>query len=97
LILVPAWGMYGEKNDVMMRTRDFENGVWVAFVHPKRCLIIDPRGKIVAQDSGEGDQIVTARVTLDQRVGRSAIRSRRPELYGDILGPKGEPDVKVKP
>ncbi len=97
LILVPAWGMHGEMNDVMMRTRAFENGVWVAFVHPKRCLIINPSGKIIAQDTGEGDQVVTARITLDQRAGRSAIRSRKPELYGEILAPKAEPEAKVKP
>jgi hypothetical protein len=27
----------------MMRTRAFENSVWVAFVHPQRCLVINPR------------------------------------------------------
>ncbi len=41
LILVPAWGSYNELNDAVMRTRAFENGVWVAFVHPKRVLVID--------------------------------------------------------
>ena len=49
LILVPAWGMCGEMNDVMMRTRAYENGVHVAFVHPKRCLIIDPTGAVIAR------------------------------------------------
>src|SRR5262249_29687315 len=47
LILVPAWGGYGEMNDVMMRTRAYENSVFVAFVHPKRCLFIDPRGNVI--------------------------------------------------
>ena len=41
-ILVPAWGSYGEMNDMMMRTRANENSVFVAFVHPKRCLFISP-------------------------------------------------------
>ncbi len=84
LILVPSWGSYNEMNDVMMRVRAYENGVWLAFVHPKRCLIIDPRGTIVAQNTGEGDQIVTAKISP------SAIRpflrdQRRPELYGEVL------------
>ena len=61
LILVPAWGMCGEINDVMMRTRAFENGVHVFFVHPRRCLIIGPDGTVIAQDAGEGDEVVTAR------------------------------------
>ena len=85
LILVPAWGMYGETNDIMMRTRAYENGVWVVFVHPKRCLMIDPSGKIVAQDTGDEDQAVTATIRLDERLGRGPIRFRRPELYGEIL------------
>jgi predicted amidohydrolase len=85
LILIPSYGMWGETNDVMMRTRALENSVWVAFVHPRRCLIVDPGGKIVAQDDGGGDQVVTARVVLDGRVGRGPIRFRRPEIYGDLL------------
>ncbi len=85
LILVPSYGSWGETNDIMMRTRALENSVWVVFVHPKRCLVIDPGGKIVASDDGGGDQIVTARITLDDRIGRGPIRFRRPEIYGDLL------------
>ena len=85
LILVPAYGGYGEMNDVMMRTRAYENSVYLAFVNPHRCLFVDPQGKVIAKDSGEGDQIVTARITLDERIGRGPIRFRRPEIYGEIL------------
>jgi predicted amidohydrolase len=85
MILVPSYGMYGEMNDAMMRTRAYENSVYVAFVHPKRVLIIDPRGKVVASDTGDGDQIVLGRITLDERIGKGPIGSRRPEIYGDIL------------
>ncbi|MCX6620639.1 MAG: carbon-nitrogen hydrolase family protein, partial [Acidobacteria bacterium] len=89
LILVPAWGMHGEMNDTMMRTRAYENGVWVAFVHPRRCLFIDPRGAIIAQDTpGDEDQVVTAKILLDQRVGKGPIQFRRPEIYGEITGGK---------
>ena len=85
LILVPAWGNYNDMNDAMMRTRAFENSVWVAFVHPKRVLIIDPRGNIVMQDNGDADQVVTTRIRLDEHIGKGAIRSRKPNLYGDLL------------
>jgi predicted amidohydrolase len=85
LILVPSYGMYGEINDVMMRTRAYENGVYVAFVHPKRCLIIDPQGKVIAKDDGSGDQLVYGRIQLDERIGRGPIRARRPGIYGEIL------------
>jgi predicted amidohydrolase len=52
VLLVPAWGTSNDMNDALMRTRAFENSVWVAFVHPKRCLFIDPRGTVIAQDRG---------------------------------------------
>ena len=85
LLLVPAWGSSDEMNDALMRTRAFENSIWVAFVHPERCLFIDPRGKVIAKDRGEGDELVTARIELDERVGRGPIQDRRPELYREIL------------
>ena len=85
IVLVPSYGGYGEMNDVMMRTRAYENGVWLAFVHPKRCLFIDPRGTIVAKDDGSGDQLVTARIVLQEKPRPGPIRHRRPEIYGEIL------------
>ena len=41
-----------------------------------------------AQDNGSGDQIVKARIELDERIGKGAIRSRRPNVYQEILRPK---------
>jgi hypothetical protein len=60
----------------------------VLFVHPERCLIINPQGTVVAQDNGKGDQIVTARIVLDERIGKGAIRHRRPDVYQEILRPR---------
>jgi predicted amidohydrolase len=80
--------MYGEMNDVMMRTRAYENSVYVAFVHPKRCLIVDPKGTVAASDDGKGDQIVYADIRIDERIGHGVIRNRRPEIYREILRAK---------
>ncbi len=87
ILLVPAWGSYNELNDALMRTRAFENGVWVAFVHPHRVLLIDPRGKVVAQNSTEGDEVVIGEIVLDERVGAGPVRDRRPEIYKGLLTP----------
>lgn len=86
-ILVPSWGGYGEMNDIMMRVRAYENGVWLAFVHPNRCLIIDPKGNVVAKNTAEGDQIVTAKITIRSDFKSSLIKERRPELYDLIAKP----------
>jgi predicted amidohydrolase len=91
LILVPAWGGYGEINDIMMRVRAYENGVWLAFVHPKRCLIIDPKGKVVAKDSGEFDQVVMATIRINADARQTLLERRRPELYRDLVQPKARP------
>jgi predicted amidohydrolase len=84
-ILVPSWGGYGEMNDIMMRVRAYENGVWLAFVHPKRCLIINPKGTVVAQNHGEEDQVVLGQIHLESDNRQFLLERRRPELYGDIL------------
>ncbi len=84
MILVPSWGAYGEINDQMMRVRAYENGVHVVFAHPNRGLIIDPGGKILAQNAGTGDQIVMAPVKLSAGPPQH-LRNRRPEIYGELL------------
>ena len=88
MILVPAWGGYGEMNDMMMRVRAYENGVWLAFVHPKRCLIIDPKGTVVAKDKGEFDQVVMATIRINPTAKQPLLDRRRPELYEELARPR---------
>jgi 5-aminopentanamidase len=83
-IFVPAWGGYGEMNDLMMRVRAYENGVNLAFVHPKRALLIDSGGNVIAQSEGEQDQIVMGRMTVSAKRKHSMLKYRRPELYGPL-------------
>jgi len=87
-ILVPAWGSSGEMNDIMMRVRAYENGVWLAFVHPKRTLVIDPGGKVVASNTGDGDQIVIAPIHIRAGQRQFLIEQRRPEIYQDLVKPR---------
>lgn len=85
IIFVPAWGGYGEMNDLMMRVRAYENGAYLAFVHPKRALLIDASGAIIAQNQGEHDQIVAGTFTVPSRRKHSLLQYRRPELYQDLI------------
>lgn len=94
-IFVPAWGGYGEMNDLMMRVRAYENGVNLAFVHPKRALLIDAGGDIIAQSKGEGDQVVIGRMAVSAKRKHAMLKYRRPELYGDLSRPGNpEPDIR---
>jgi N-carbamoylputrescine amidase len=87
VVFVPAWGSYGEMNEIMMRVRAYENGVYLAFVHPKRSLIINPKGEIIAKATPDEDHIVLSRIDPEAQKSRNApIRYRRPEIYGDLLG-----------
>lgn len=87
IIFLPSWGSYGEMNEIMMRVRAYENGVYLAFVHPKRTLIINPKGDIIAKATADEDHIVMSRIDLSvQESTRAPIRYRRPELYREILG-----------
>jgi predicted amidohydrolase len=83
LILNPSAGMHGELNDTMMRTRAYENGVWIVFSHPRDCLIISPKGQIVARARGS-DEVVVADIDLEQAGRGGPGRHRRPEVYGGL-------------
>lgn len=85
IIFVPAWGGYGEMNDLTMRVRAYENGAYLAFVHPKRALLIDASGAIIAQNQGERGQMVAGTFTVPSRRKHSLLQYRRPELYQDLI------------
>lgn len=80
-VLIPSWGKYGEMERLRMRVRAEENRMWIAFVHPKQCIIVDARGSVVAESVGEGDQIVMGRISLSP----GKLQDRRPELYEELV------------
>lgn len=93
IILVPAFGLGITKinEDIMMRTRAYENSVYVAHVHPKNTFVVEPGGEIIAQAEGEHEAMLLADITLDERIGDGPIRDRRPEIYEELLGAGNAP------
>jgi predicted amidohydrolase len=68
LILVPSNGMWGRMNDAMLRTRCYENGVFLVFAHPRDGLVIDPGGRVIASNvsiPGQGVGLPTNTDTED--------------------------------
>jgi hypothetical protein len=60
--------------------------VWVVYVRQNQALVINPSGKIIARDIGEGDELVLARIDLEGEKGTGEIYERRsPELYREIV------------
>ena len=86
VLLLPAYGTDGERNEALLRTRAWENSVWVVYVKQNQALIINPSGKIIARDEGDRDQLVYAEIEIDDNVGTGDILERRsPELYREIV------------
>jgi N-carbamoylputrescine amidase len=90
LILVPAAGAYGEKkyerNLALMKTRAYENRLFVAMAHPTEGLIVNPMGEVLAR-KGLDETVLVRRVDLDcvyesrEGHGSAVLTERRPELY----------------
>jgi predicted amidohydrolase len=72
----------------------FSNGVGVDDdeIRTGNSMVLDPYGRIVAETSKAGDDVVVADLEarlLDQSTGRRWITTRRPELYGALAVPTG--------
>ena len=92
-IVVPAYGRTSTfvDEDLLMRARAFENGVYVIYASPYNAFVADPEGEIVAQVRNETDGLLIADLVLDHRIGdRNAIKVRHPELYGRLVAPGGQ-------
>jgi len=85
-------------------TRAYENGIYAVFTNPigldngevrnGQSMIIDPFGEVLAECRKLGNDVVTALCVpekIEQSGGRRYIRARRPELYGKLSEPTGEP------
>jgi predicted amidohydrolase len=78
----------------------FSNGIGVDDdeVRTGNSMILDPYGRILGETCKAGDDIVIADLDptlLDEATGRRWIRTRRPDLYGDLVKPTGmEEDVR---
>jgi predicted amidohydrolase len=97
ILLIPAYGTDGEKNEALLRTRAWENSVWVLYARQDQALVINPSGKIVARDTQDGDQLVLAEIELDDQVGTGDILHRRaPQFYRELIelsAPPAEPTL----
>jgi predicted amidohydrolase len=86
VLLVPAYGRDGERNEALLRTRAWENSVWLVYVRQNQALVINPSGKIIARDKGHGDELVLARIELSGEKGTGEIFERRAtEIYRELL------------
>ena len=83
VIFNPTYGMHGELNLCMMRTRSYENGIYIAFTHPGQSLITDPRGAVVCNNEDEGRNYTLTEIDLSKAPANKGghIVDRRPDVY----------------
>jgi predicted amidohydrolase len=86
IVFNPTYGNYGEMNNCLMRTRSFENELFIAFTHPAQSLVTDPSGKTLLDDSDENTAFSICEVNLADANRRRArdnsfLKARRSDLY----------------
>jgi len=80
VILNPTYGMHDERNKAMMRTRSYENGVFICFAHPAQALITAPDGSVAAELVSNVPDVLVHDLDLSL-TDASHLDDRRPDLY----------------
>jgi len=83
VIFNPTYGMHGDLNLCMMRTRSYENGIFIVFTHPGQALITGPKGEIVSNSRDESKAYLVTEIDLSKAPANTGghIVDRRPDIY----------------
>ena len=83
VIFNPTYGMHGELNLCMMRTRSYENGIYIIFTHPGQSLITGPKGNVVCNYQDKEGTYVVTEIDLSKAPANTGghIANRRPDVY----------------
>ena len=88
--LMPTYGMWHLDNEWWMRTRSYENQMFVCFTHPNVALITGPKGQLDAKLQSNVPDVLVHEIDLSTVTGGNHLADRRPELYG-ILSDETHP------
>ena len=81
ICLMPTYGIWGLENEWWMRTRSFENQMFICFTHPAEALITNPRGEVAAKLQSNLADVLVHEVDLEEVGDTNQLHDRRPELY----------------
>ncbi|MHC4543307.1 MAG: carbon-nitrogen hydrolase family protein [Planctomycetota bacterium] len=83
VIFNPTYGMHGDLNLCMMRTRSYENGIYIVFTHPGQSLITNPRGAVVCNNEDKSKTYTITDINLSKAPANKGghIVDRRPDVY----------------
>jgi len=83
VIFNPTYGMHGDLNLCMMRTRAYENGIFIIFTHPGQSLITGPKGEIVCNNKDKNQSYTITEIDLSKALADKSghIIDRRTDVY----------------
>jgi omega-amidase len=86
IIFAPSYGMHGEANERMMRTRSYESEVFICFTHPVESLVTNPRGESEARLESSCDGYLLHDIDLNavdslREAEASHLKDRVPDAY----------------
>ncbi|MBN2315569.1 MAG: hypothetical protein JXM79_16695, partial [Sedimentisphaerales bacterium] len=83
VIFNPTYGMHGDLNLCMMRTRAYENGIYIVFTHPGQSLITNHKGAIVCNNTDKEKTYTVTEIDLSTALANKGghIVDRRPDVY----------------
>ena len=84
VVFNPTYGFHNDLNRAMMRTRAYENSIFIAFTHPSQALVTGPDGRVEQDSSDDTQRFAITTIDLDQVPSPGANRhipDRRPEVY----------------
>jgi len=83
VIFNPTYGMHGDLNLCMMRTRSYENGIFIVFTHLGQALITDPRGRVVCNNEDKNKTYAVTEIDLSRAPANKGghIVDRRTDVY----------------
>ncbi|MBN1291320.1 MAG: carbon-nitrogen hydrolase family protein [Candidatus Latescibacteria bacterium] len=80
IIMNPTYGMWHLENEWWMRTRSYENELYICFTHPNVSLITDPNGKIAAKLQSNVPDVLIHDIDLSLTVNEM-FPYRRTDIY----------------
>jgi len=83
VIFNPTYGMHNDLNLCIMRTRSYENGIFIVFSHPEQSLITNPRGDIICNNEDVSKTYTVTEIDLSEAPANRGghIVERRPDVY----------------
>lgn len=83
VIFNPTYGMHGDLNLCMMRTRAYENGIYIVFTHPGQSLITNHKGAVICNNTDKDRTYTVTEIDLSKAPANKGghIVDRRPDVY----------------